>query len=75
MSEKELDPTKIEEASDLVYSIRNLCNIFDLVRDVTPNSLILLPTVMEEIFVKSQELVEYCKIKEGDALSNTVNSG
>jgi len=75
MSEKELNPTKIEEVSDLVYSIRNLCNIFDLVRDVAPNSLILLPTIMEEIFVKAQSLLDYCEIKESDVLSNTVNSG
>jgi len=58
----ELDPKAIEEASDLVYSIRNLCDTFDCVRDHEPNSLRLLPTIMEEIYCKSAVLIEFCVV-------------
>jgi hypothetical protein len=60
----ELNPKDIQEASDLVYSISNLCQVFVCVRDCAPNSLKLMPTVLEEIYVKAQALAEFCVINE-----------
>lgn len=62
--EHELDPKAIEESSDLIYSISNLCDIFVCVRDGAPNSLRLLPTIMEEIYCKAQALADLCVIPE-----------
>jgi hypothetical protein len=64
MDEKALDPQTIGEASDLIYSISNLCAVFVCVRDHEPNSLRLLPTIMEEIYCKAQALTDLCIIPE-----------
>jgi hypothetical protein len=58
----ELDPKAIGEVSDLIYSISNLCAVFACVRDCSPNSLKLLPTIMEEIYCKSAALIEFCVV-------------
>jgi len=58
----ELDPQTIGEVSDLVYSLSNLCAIYVCVRDCAPNSLRLLPTIMEEIYCKAAALVEFCVV-------------
>ena len=58
--EHEIEPRDIDEISDLVYSISNLCATFVTVRDCAPNSLKLMPTILEEIYCKSQQLAEFC---------------
>jgi hypothetical protein len=63
---RELDSTSIERVSDLIYSVNNLCIIFNVVRDCAPNSLRLLPTIVEEIYIKANTLIELCIVKEED---------
>ena len=58
----------MDERTELIKSIRNRCEIYLALHQVTsPYIEAVIPTLLEDLYRDAQELaLEYCAIKEGN---------